>query len=131
MPKLGSLYRKYLSGSNLEGVITRVRIKKVYLVTVNPPPTFEEVDKYCMQVDGLDPDLPDKIIFGPKGEKQLISIFGQVDIEELAEKIIDLVPQPVKIAGKQRVSITFRKPQGEAPLNETPTAPSQEEEIPF
>jgi len=113
-PILGTLYRKYLSGTDLQGEIITVKILDIFRVVVSPPPKYDEVEKWCLKVAGLADSLPDRIILGAKGEKQLIQIFGQVDTQQLIGRTIGLAPQKVTIAGRNRIAINFVRPANQA-----------------
>ncbi len=88
MTKLGYLYRKYLRGSDLNGKELTVEIITVKPVQVQPHPSVPLTTKYCLWVRGLPEDFPNGILFGPKAEKQLVDIFGNVDIDQMAGKPI-------------------------------------------
>ena len=120
MPKLGTLYRKYVRGSDLQGEIYAVKILDTYKVEVTPPPHFNPVEKWCFKVQGLPAELPDQILFGPKGEADLVQIFGRVEIADLKGKNIDLAPKTIKIAGKPQIAIVFRKSNGQPPQSPPP-----------
>lgn len=142
-PKLGTLYQKYLRGSDLNGAIVPVLIQAVFQVIVNPPPAYSEVEKWCLKVQGLPEGYPNLILFGPKGEKELTAIFGRVEIANLDGKTIDLHPKQVKVAGKRRISIVFEKHDGSQevqseqedppalPPDYVPSPPPEDDEIPF
>ena len=127
MPKLGTLYRKYVRGSDLQGQVIAVSIQDVFKVEVTPPPHFNPVEKWCFKVQGLPTELPDQILFGPKGEADLVQIFGNVEIEALKGKKIDIAPKQIKIAGKPQVAIVFRKSNGK-PSIDPPPQPENEQE---
>ena len=130
MPKLGTLYRKYLRGSDLNGQVFSVKILDVFKVFVSPPPAYNPVEKWCLKVQGLPPELPDTVLFGPKGEETLIMIFGQVDTNQLKGKMIVITPKSVKIAGQNKVAIVFRKhnSNGKPQQPSAPDPPPPEEE---
>jgi len=112
MSKLGYLYRKYLRGSDLNGKELTVEIIAVKPVQVQPHPSAPKTTKYCLWVKGLPEDYPNGILFGPKAEKQLVDIFGNVDTDQIAGKTIIIYPYKVKIAGQTRSAIGF-KPAGD------------------
>jgi len=124
MPKLGTLYRKYLRGSDLGGEVFPVKILNVFKVFVSPPPAYNPVEKWCLKVQGLPLELPDTVLFGPRGEQTLVKIFGQVDTNQLKDKMIVITPKSVKIAGQDKVAIVFRKHNS----NGKPPASTPEEE---
>lgn len=107
--RLGLLYRKYLHGSDLDGQVTTVKIKDICTVLVQPHPTIEPREKWCMIIEGLPEELPDKILFGPKGETDLVKIFGSVDIASLKGRHVVLFPYKVRVSNQDKVSIGFRK----------------------
>ena len=128
MPKLGTLYRQYVRGADLQGQIIAVSIQDVFKVEVKPPPHFNPVEKWCFKVQGLPSELPDQVLFGPKGEADLVQIFGNVEIEALKGKNIDIVPKQIKIAGKPHIAIVFRKSNGQPPQSPPPQPENELEE---
>ena len=107
MTKLGFLYRKYLHGSDLERE-TVVDVVAVKPVQVLPHPKAEQVTKYCMWVKGLPDDFPNGVLFGPKGEGQLVDVFGNVETDALKGKQLVLYPYAVTIGGQRMKAIGFR-----------------------
>lgn len=107
--KLSQLYQKYLRGSDLAGLVT-VEILDLRLVTVQPHPQEPQVEKWCLFVTGLDPDLPNGILMGPKMVDSLLRVIGNLDVNELKGKRVALKPVQVKVAGKDLVAIRFAKP---------------------
>lgn len=134
-PKLGTLYRKYLRGSDLNGEVFPVKILDVFKVFVSPPPAYNPVEKWCLKVQGLPPELPDTVLFGPRGEQTLVKIFGQVDTSQLKDKHINIAPKSVKIAGQNKVAIVFRKPNSNGKPQQPPAPdpdpppPEDEEDV--
>ena len=107
MTRLGFLYRKYLHGSDLERE-TVVEVVAVKPVQVLPHPKAEQVTKYCMWVKGLPEDFPNGVLFGPKGEGQLVDVFGNVETSDLKGKQLVLYPYAVTIGGQRMKAIGFR-----------------------
>jgi len=109
-PKLGTLYRQYLRGSDLTGPCL-VTIAGLTQVTVQPHPRSEPVEKWCLWVTGLPEDTPNGILFGPKGEEVLTKIFGEVDIKDLKGAQIIIYPLKVHVAGYDKMAVRFRLPK--------------------
>jgi len=106
MPKLGSLYRRYLRGAELTAPCN-VEIVGVTQVQVQPHPRAETVDKWCLWVKGLPEDTPNGILFGPRGEGQLVRLFGNLDVNDLVGRRIQVYPHPIQVAGQKKTSICF------------------------
>ena len=124
-PQLGNLYRKYLRGKDLKGEMHTIQIQDIFRVEVTPPPSYQPVEKWCLQVSGLPGDLPDRILFGPKGEESLLYIFGPIKVEALRGKSIIVAPKPIKIAGRDQIAVVFRKANGEP----DPSPVEEEEDV--
>jgi hypothetical protein len=106
--QLGTLYRRYLHGNNLEGRENTVTIHHVTKERVIPHPSQPPVEKWCLWVDGLPAGLANGILFGTRGEEDLMAIFGQVEITSLQGKSIVIYPKSMNVAGQAKVSIRFR-----------------------
>jgi len=106
--RLGSLFRKYLHGEDLIRP-TQVSIEKLTQETVMPLPSKPPIQKWCLWVDGLPQGLPNGILFGPQGDRELTAIFGKVDIESLKGKKLEIYPQTITVAGQPRLAIRFRR----------------------
>jgi hypothetical protein len=106
--RLGSLFRKYLHGEDLIRPV-QVSIEKLSQETVIPHPAKPPIQKWCLWVDGLPQGLPNGILFGPQGDRELTSIFGKVDIESLRGKKLEIYPQTITVAGQPRLAIRFRR----------------------
>ena len=134
MPKLGTLYRKYLRGVDLTGELVTVKILDVYKVEVHPPPRFNPVEKWCFKVQGLSAELPDQVLFGPEAELELVKIFGPIEVFELKGKSIELAPKQIKIAGQRQVAIVFQASNGNVPQTPPPqpeVEPQDEDTVQF
>jgi len=126
MTKLGTLYRKYLRGSDLTKPAL-VKILTCAQVQVLPNPAADPTVKWCLFVEGVRdfPDgVPNGILFGPKSEERLAEIFGKVDISELAGKQVVIYPEQIKVGRDQKMAIRFR-----APKNGVPEPPAQEMDV--
>lgn len=106
--RLGSLFRKYLHGEDLIRPI-QVSIEKLTQETVMPHPAKPPIHKWCLWVDGLPQGLPNGILFGPQGDRELTAIFGKVDIESLKGKKLEIYPHTITVAGQPRLAIRFRR----------------------
>jgi hypothetical protein len=106
--QLGTLYRRYLHGNNLEGREFIVIIHHVTKEKVTPHPSQPPVEKWCLWVDGIPSGKANGILFGTRGEEDLMAIFGQVDINSLQGKSIIIYPKAMTVAGQPKVSIRFR-----------------------
>jgi hypothetical protein len=106
--QLGTLYRRYLHGNNLEGREFTVAIHHVTKEKVTPHPSQPPVEKWCLWVDGLPSGMANGILFGTRGEEDLMAIFGQVEINSLQGKSIVIYPKAMTVAGQPKVSIRFR-----------------------
>ena len=123
--KLGMLYRKYLRGEDIKGKTPVVEIAAFKLVQVQPHPTAPKQDKWCLYVKGLPADLPPAILVGPKGEARLVELFGQVELDELKGKRLELFTYEIKIGGDRKQAIGFRLPKnGKAASVAPPAAPN-------
>jgi hypothetical protein len=106
---LGTLYRRYLHGEDLPQEPLRVTIQEITREKVMPHPTLPVEEKWCLWVGGLPQGLPNGILFGAKGEHDLLSVFGKVSVSELKGKSLLIHPQLLNIAGKPRYTIRFRE----------------------
>ena len=106
--RLGSLFRKYLHGEDLIRPV-QVSIEKLTQETVVPHPAKPPIQKWCLWVEGLPQGLPNGILFGPQGDRELTSIFGRVDIESLKGKKLEIYPQTISVGGQPRLEIRFRR----------------------
>lgn len=106
--RLGNLYRRYLHGEDLDQRSFQVTITNLTKETVTPHPSQPSYEKWCLWVSGLPQGMPNGILFGPQGDKDLVAIFGRVDINALNGKMLVIYPQPMNVAGQSRVSIRFR-----------------------
>jgi hypothetical protein len=106
--RLGSLFRKYLHGEDLIRPI-QVHIEKLTRESVMPHPAKPPIQKWCLWVEGLPQGLPNGILFGPQGDRELTAIFGKVDIESLKGKKLEIYPQTITVAGQPRLAIRFRR----------------------
>jgi len=105
---LGSLYRRYLHGEDLPQQPLKVTIQAITREKVMPHPTLPVEEKWCLWVGGLPQGLPNGILFGAKGEHDLLSVFGKVTVSELKGKSLLIHPQLLNIGGKPRYTIRFR-----------------------
>lgn len=106
--RLGSLYRKYLHGLDLEQKAAKVTIANITKETVTPRPGQPSFDKYCIWVSGLPAGTPNGILFGAQGEKELVAIFGRVSLESIKGKSMTIYPVSLTVAGQPRIAIHFR-----------------------
>ena len=105
---LGMLYRRYLHGEDLPQEPLKVTIQEITREKVMPHPTLPIEEKWCLWVGGLPQGMPNGILFGAKGEHDLLSVFGKVKVSELKGKSLLIHPQLLNIAGKPRFTIRFR-----------------------
>lgn len=105
---LGSLYRRYLHGTDLMGECFTVTIQTITKEKVKPHPSQPAVEKWCLTVSGLPVGMPNKILFGAKCEEDLVAIFGSVSIDSIMGKQISIYPKPMNVAGQQKITIRFR-----------------------
>jgi hypothetical protein len=105
---LGTLYRRYLHGEDLPQQPIKVTIQAITREKVMPHPTLPVEEKWCLWVGGLPQGLPNGILFGAKGEHDLLTVFGKVTVSELKGKSLLIHPQLLNIAGKPRYTIRFR-----------------------
>ncbi len=108
-PRLGFLYRKYLHGDELGHKPFRVTIVNVTKEIVISEITKEPHDKWCLWVDGLPRFVPTGILFGPTGEKELLEIFGRIEIQNLKGKVMEIYPKSLMFATGPRMTVHFRK----------------------
>ena len=106
--RLGSLYRKYLHGLDLDQKPVKVTITNITKETVTPHPGQPSFEKYCLWVSGLPVGTPNGILFGAQGDRELAAIFGRAEIDSLRGKAIVIYPQAVTVAGQPRIAIHFR-----------------------
>jgi hypothetical protein len=105
---LGLLYRRYLHGEDLPQQPIKVTIQAITREKVMPHSTLPIEEKWCLWVGGLPQGLPNGILFGSKGEHDLLTVFGKVSVSELKGKSLLIHPQLLNIAGKSRYTIRFR-----------------------
>jgi hypothetical protein len=106
--RLGYLYRRYLHGEELDQKPCKVTITNITRETVTPHPSQSSYEKWCLWVSGLPLGMPCGILFGQQGDKDLVSIFGRVDIQSLKGKSLVIYPQTMIVAGTPRIAIRFR-----------------------
>jgi hypothetical protein len=107
--QLGTLYRRYLHGSDLGQQALKVTIQDITKERVCPHPSQPVEDKWCLWVYGLPDGLPNGILFGSRGEDDLIAIFGKVSLEELKGKMIVIYAKPTSVGGQTKMSLRFRR----------------------
>jgi len=90
--RLGNLYRRYLHGEDLDQEPLKVTITNLTKETVTPHPSQPSYEKWCLWVSGLPQGMPNGILFGPQGDKDLVAIFGRVDINTLKGKVLVIYP---------------------------------------
>ena len=105
---LGMLYRRYLHGEDLPPEPIKVTIQEITREKVLPHPTLPIEEKWCLWVGGLPQGMPNGILFGARGEHDLLTVFGKVNVSELKGKSLLIHPQLLNIAGKPRYTIRFR-----------------------
>lgn len=106
--QLGSLYRRYLHGADLMGQVFTVTIQNITKEKVMPHPSLPAEEKWCLTVTGLPETMPGKILFGAKGEDDLVSVFGEVPISSIIGRQVVIFPKSMNVAGQQRIAIRFR-----------------------
>ena len=109
--QLGSLYRRFLHGEDIAEKPLTVNILDISKEMVIPVSTQPAQPKWCLWVSGLPEGLPNGILFGAQGEKDLVNIFGKVDITSLKGKTLVIYSQPLTVAGQAKVAIRFRSAQ--------------------
>ena len=109
--RLGNLYRRYLHGEDLSQNSCTVTIVNLTMENVTPHPSRSSYKKWCLWVDGMPQGMPNGILFGPDGDRELVNIFGKVDIQTLKGKSLVIYPQPVSVAGQTKIAIRFRRTQ--------------------
>jgi hypothetical protein len=109
--RLGNLYRRYLHGEDLDQKPVKVTITDITKETVTPHPSQPSYEKWCLWVTGLPQAMPCGILFGPQGDKDLVAIFGRVEINSLKGKALVIYPQPMNVAGQSRIAIRFKRAQ--------------------
>jgi len=108
-PKLGTLTRRFLHGQDLAGNEYLVTISSISKELVIPHPSQAPVEKWCLWVEGLPPGMPSGILFGTRGEEDLVAIFGNVGIETLAGNKLVIYPKAMTVAGQLKASIRFQR----------------------
>ena len=78
---------------------------------VCPHPSQPVIEKWCLWVYGLPEGMPNGILFGSRGEEDLIAIFGKVTLADLQGKLITIYAKPMNVAGQTKLSIRFRSAQ--------------------
>jgi hypothetical protein len=106
--QLGTLYHRYLHGNDLAGGEFNVTIHDITKEKVIPYPSQPAIEKWCLWVDGLPSGMGNGILFGTRGEEDLMAIFGNVDIYSLRGKKIVIYSKPMNVAGQSKLSIRFR-----------------------
>jgi len=107
--KLGSLYKRYLHGSDLNQQVYPVTVRDVTMEKVCPHPSLPVEEKACLWVDGLPEGFATGILFGARGEDDLIAIFGKVNLKELKGKSLLIYSKPITVGGQTKLSIRFRR----------------------
>jgi hypothetical protein len=109
-PQLGTLYQRYLHGTDLGCQSLEVTIQAVTKEKVTPLPGQPGYEKWCLWVTGLPENMPTGILFGARGERDLLAIYGRISLKSLIGKVLTIYPEMLIIAGEPRVSIRFRNP---------------------
>ena len=106
--QLGTLYRHFLHGSELGQQAYQVTITDITKEKVTPHPSQPTIEKWCLWVSGLPTSYATGILFGTRGEEDLMAIFGNVDIHSLKGKQIVIYSKSLNVGGQAKQSIRFR-----------------------
>lgn len=106
--KISQLYRKYLSGSDLDGQPHTVQIVACTQVQVQPHPSVGKVTKLCLELGGLPPDRPNLMLVGAKNAGRLVKIFGD-DTDQLIGKQVQIRSEITRIGGEYKLAIIIYK----------------------
>jgi hypothetical protein len=109
--RLGNLYNKYLHGDDLGDQSYLVTIARLTREKVTPHPSQPPIEKWCLWVDGLPAGMPTGILFGSLGERELVAIFGKVDVASIQGKSLVIYAKPVSVGGQNRMAIHFKRAQ--------------------
>lgn len=109
--KLGMLYRRFLHGTDLGQQTLKVTILDITKETVMPHPSLPAEEKWCLWVDGLPEGMPNGILFGATGERDLMATFGPVSIDQLKGKSIAIYPKSMNVGGQTKIAIRFKVAQ--------------------
>ena len=106
---LGMLYRRYLHGEDLPQEPLKSHHPGDHPGEGHATShlTHGRESGACGWVD-YPRELPNGILFGARGEHDLLSVFGKVNVTELKGKSLLIHPQLLNIAGKPRYTIRFR-----------------------
>jgi hypothetical protein len=109
--RLGNLYSKYLHGDDLGDQSYPVTVVRLTREKVTPHPSQSPIEKWCLWVAGLPAGMPTGILFGSLGERELVAIFGKVDVASIQGKSLVIYPKPVSVGGQNRMAIHFKRAQ--------------------
>lgn len=107
--RLGFLYRKYLHGDDLGPKSFKVTITNITKEKVGVQQSHEPLERWCLWLNGMPQGMPTGVLFGLQGERELVSIFGRANLENLKGKVIEIYSQSMIVSDKPKMLVHFRK----------------------
>lgn len=124
--KLSDMFpRKYANGEDLGGKATTLTIATVRTEKMRPQAGAPEVEKFVAYFQGA----AKGVILSRTLAYQIADITGSEDTADWISKKVTLYPQPMRVAGKDRIAIRARKPAPGNGVEPPPAALSDEEDL--
>lgn len=124
--KLSEMFpRKYASGEDLGGNPATLTIANVRTEKMRPQAGAPEVQKFVVYFQGADKG----VILSRTLAYQIADITGSEETADWTGKKVTLYPQPMKVAGKNRIAIRARKPAAGNGTAPPPATLSNEEDL--
>jgi hypothetical protein len=120
--------RKYASGADFNGKAVTLTIALVRTEKMRPQPGAPEQTKYVVYFK----DATKGVILCKTLAYEIAKAIGCDENEDVSNwigKKVTLYPQPMKVAGKDRIAIRARKPTAGNGVAPPPTALSDEEDL--
>jgi hypothetical protein len=104
--KLSDMFpSRYVKGEELNGRSVTVTISKVQPEKMRPNPQSPEVTRYVLYTR----ESKKGVVLSKTTATQIAQAVGSVETDEWIDKQITLYPEPMTVAGVQRVAIRVRE----------------------
>ena len=100
--------RKYATGADLQGKAATLTIARMQPEQMRPGPGAPTQTKYVIYFS----EAQKGVILNRTLANQIADITGSQDTDDWAGQRVTLYPQPMKVAGKDRIAIRARRPTG-------------------